>query len=309
MLPRSRFKKIKIVLFLFIVFCFLFLVLVYWGIYIPIGSSNSVLFSVKKGESLDVIASNLQEQGLIRHKSFFSAYAIFKNKTRSLKAGEYELSFSMAVPDILEKISSGDRIRKTITIIEGWGIEDIEDYLEAGPIDPELEGYLFPDTYEIYPQDQLEDIVQKMKDNFEVKIKPFEKEIEQQGKTIEDIIIMASIIEKEVRTIEDKKVVSGILWKRIKSNMPLQVDATISYITGRKSTKITKQELAIDSPYNTYKYKGLPPGPICSPGLDSIKAAIYPVSTKYWFYLSTPEGETIFSTTLKEHEQARKKYL
>jgi len=104
-------------------------------------------------------------------------------------------------------------------------------------------------------------------------------------------------------------VVSGILWKRLKNNIPLQVDATISYITGKKTTEISIEETKIDSLYNTYKYKGLPLGPVCNPGLESIKAAIYPKNSEYWYYLSTPEGETIFSKTLEEHNIAKAKYL
>jgi len=120
---------------------------------------------------------------------------------------------------------------------------------------------------------------------------------------------MASLIEKEVKTKEDKEVVSGILWKRLKNNIPLQVDATITYLTGKKTTKIPLEDLQIDSLYNTYKYKGLPLGPICNPGLDSIKTAIYPKNSEYWYYLSTPEGATIFSKNLEEHNIAKAKYL
>lgn len=135
------------------------------------------------------------------------------------------------------------------------------------------------------------------------------KEIEKQGKTIFEIITMASLLEKEVRTMEDKKMVSAVLWKRLEASMPLQVDATIIYITGKKTTKVSISETKIDSSYNTYRYKGLPIGPICNPGLDSIKAAIYPESSEYWYYLSTPEGETVFSETFKEHNIAKAKYL
>ena len=103
--------------------------------------------------------------------------------------------------------------------------------------------------------------------------------------------------------------VSGILWKRLENGIPLQVDATISYITGKKTTEISKEETEIDSPYNTYKYKGLPLGPICNPGLESILASIYPEDSEYLYYLSTPTGETIFSKTLQEHNLAKAKYL
>ncbi len=290
--------------------------LVWQGIYNPIDhdSEETIVFLVEKGESAKDIALNLKDQGLIRYSSFFRIYALVQNKEDKLKAGEYEFSPNMNVPEILDKLSSEQRIKKMITIIEGWDLRDIREYLEkqgieTGELDPRLEGYLFPDTYEIFPGDGIEEIVEKMLANFEEKTSPFEQEIVFQDKTILEIITMASLIEKEVRTLEDKKIVSGILWKRIEAGMLLQVDATITYITGRKTTEILQEELAIDSPYNTYKYKGLPPGPICSPGLESIEAAVYPQETEYWFYLSTPEGETIFSKTLKEHNQAIAKYL
>jgi len=285
---------------------------VYQGIYYPIepGSDETVMFLVKKGEGAKEISINLKKQGLIRYSSLFRIYALIEDKAEELKAGEYQLSFSMNVPEIVNKLASGDRIKKIITIIEGWTIKDIANYLEVEELDSDLEGYLFPDTYEISPEDGIEEIIEKMLANFDKKLTlELREEITSQGKTIHEIVIMASLVEKEVRTFEDKKIVSGILWKRIESNMPLQVDATITYITGRKSTEILKEELEIDSPYNTYKYKGLPFGPICNPGMESILAAIYPETSEYWFYLSTPEGETIFSKTLKEHSETRLKHL
>lgn len=184
------------------------------------------------------------------------------------------------------------------------------DFLAEKKANVGLEGYLFPDTYEVVKGESLEGIIKKMLSNFDVKLKKeLKEEIQKQDKSIFEIITMASLIEKEVRTIEDKKIVSGILWKRLKNGMPLQVDATISYITGKKTTSVSLQETKIDSPYNTYKNKGLPLGPIANPGLDSIIAAIYPEESDYWYYLSTPEGKTIFSRTLQEHNIAKAKYL
>ncbi len=190
------------------------------------------------------------------------------------------------------------------------------DFLKDKPKNISLEGYLFPDTYYIKEQraesneQRLEEIVRKMLDNFDKKLnQELRNEINQQGKTIFEIVTMASLLEKEVRIFEDKNIVSGILWKRLKNNIPLQVDATITYITGKKTTKVSKQETQIDSSYNTYKYGGLPLGPISNPGLETILAAVYPESSDYWYYLSTPEGETIFSKTLEEHNIAKAKYL
>ncbi len=183
-------------------------------------------------------------------------------------------------------------------------------FLKNKPKNISLEGYLFPDTYEIVPGTELEEIVRKMLANFNKKLtEELKKEIQKQDKSIFETITMASLIEKEVKTLEDRKIVSGILWKRLSAEIGLQVDAAITYITGKKSIRISKQETEIDSLYNTYKYRGLPLGPICNPGLQSIEAAIYPENTDYWYYLSTPEGETIFSQTLEEHNIAKAKYL
>ena len=195
-------------------------------------------------------------------------------------------------------------------------------FLKDKPENLGLEGYLFPDTYRVREGEDLEDIIKKMLINFDKKLAPHRNEVSgagltqdlraeifQQEKSIFKIIIMASLIEKEVRTLEDKRLVSGILWKRLKNNMPLQVDATITYIIGKRTTKISKEETQIDSPYNTYKYQGLPLGPICNPSLESIEAALYPKDSAFWYYLSTPEGESIFSRTLEEHNIAKAKYL
>ena len=120
---------------------------------------------------------------------------------------------------------------------------------------------------------------------------------------------IASLLEKEVQTLQDKKMVAGVLLNRLQVGMPLQVDATINYITKKQTTCISKEDTQIDSPYNTYRYAGLPLGPICNPGIESIKAAIYPDINSHWYYLSTSEGETIFSKTLEEHNIAKAKYL
>ncbi len=190
------------------------------------------------------------------------------------------------------------------------------DFLKDKPKNLGLEGYLFPDTYEIKKGVFLEEIVEKMLDNFNRRLTAeLKEEIKNQGKTIFEIVTMASLIEKEVRTLEDKKIVSGILWKRLETNFPLQVDATIAYVLGRRSWTFEemRREVAqareIDSPYNTYKYLGLPLGPIANPGLESIMAAVYPKHSEYWYYLSTPQGETIFSRTFEEHVWAKRKYL
>ncbi len=292
------------------------------------------VFSVERGQSLFQIAENLEKEGLIKNRFFFDFYIFLKGAQRKLQAGKYTLSPAMNIPEIGKKIIFGETLKIKVTIPEGFTLKQIKeelgenfqrpvlcqfstrdfkgefDFLKDVPDDASLEGFLFPDTYFLEPDQNEKGIIQKFLINFDKKLTPdLRDEIERQGKTIFEIIIMASLIEKEVRKKEEKEVVSGILWKRLKNNIPLQVDATITYITGKKTTKISIEETKIDSPYNTYKYRGLPIGPICNPGFDSILAALYPKSSDYWYYLSTPEGKTIFSKTLQEHNIAKAKYL
>lgn len=340
-------------LLLLIVLIFLISGIVLWrDIYLPVspGSTQTIDFLIQKGEGAKEISINLKKDGLIRHTSIFRAYVLIKRVSKKLQAGQYRLSPAMNMQTIVYKIVSGEIVKKKITIIEGWNLKDIGEYLEnqgiaekkeffaltgypaefysdsdlpspkdfGGEFDflagkskkVSLEGYLFPDTYEISFGDNVEDIVRKMLVNFGNKLSDdLRAEINNQGKTICQVITMASLIEKEVRTLEDKKIVSGIFWKRIKTGKPLQSCATINYITGKNDRGALLEDIEIDSPYNTYKYYGLPLGPISNPALDSILAAIYPRETDYLYYLSTPEGKTIFSKTLKEHNAAKAKYL
>jgi UPF0755 protein len=333
----TQYNKKIILLFLLTLFVILGGVYIWQGIYQPINQSSKeeIIFSIKKGEGTKEIAINLEKERLIKTATLFRIYTIFKGTSARLQAGEYLVSPSMSIPEITQIFVSGDVIEEQITIIEGWNLKDLSEYLgERGfdkdqflestkkdfsgefdflkdkPRNLDLEGYLFPDTYEIRKDGTLEEIINKALQNFDKKLtQELRQEIEKQNKTIFEIIIMASLLEKEVKTTEDKKIVSGILWNRIKNGMPLQVDATISFITGKKGVDISIEEIKIDSPYNTYKYRGLPLGPISNPGFESIRAAIYPESSDYWYYLSTPEGVTIFSRTLEEHNLAKAKYL
>jgi len=274
-------------------------------------------FVIPRGIGVRDIALNLEQEGLIKNRFSFLFYLFLKGEIKNVKAGQYLFSSSMSIPEISRKLVAGETIKEKITIIEGWTKKDIASYLEKKDLCSQQEffelgkeGFLFPDTYFVEKGTSCEQFLEQISSNFETKLTPeLRTEIEKQKKKIFEIIIMASLIEKEVRTFEDKKIVSGILWKRRDYDMPLQIDATITFITGKKTTKVSKQETEIDSPYNTYKYKGLPIGPICNPGLESIKAAIYPEGSEYWYYLSTPEGETIFSKTLEEHNIAKAKYL
>jgi UPF0755 protein len=303
-------KKIQKIISFLLIFLFFVISLFYWGIFFPKDKiSGEKIFIIEKGKGIFQIGKNLEKEGLIKNRIFFFVYLFLIGKEKNLQAGKYYLSSSMNIPQIAQKIIKGEIAKIKVTIPEGFTVKQIEEKLGLKLPGENLEGFLFPDTYEFSIDVSGEEVVKKMKENFERKISPYKEEIEKKGKKLEEIVIVASLIEKEVKTKEDKELVSGILWKRLENGIPLQVDATITYITGKKTTKIPLEDLQIDSPYNTYKYKGLPPGPICNPGLESILAALYPKDSEYWYYLSNLEGKTIFSKTLTEHNLAKEKYL
>lgn len=168
----------------------------------------------------------------------------------------------------------------------------------------DLEGFLFPDTYEFEYPITPEEVIRKALDNFQKKVSQ-----DLRGGDFYQTIVMASMLEKEVRSYKDKQIVAGILWKRLKEDWPLQVDSTLNYAMGDSGAKVHFADLELNSPYNTYKYKGLPPGPICNPGLESIKAAVYYKESPNWYYLSAKNGKTIFSKTFEQHKAAKAKYL
>ena len=304
---------------------------------------DAKLFNIEKGQTVKEIALNLKEEKLIKSSTLFITYAAVTGKYSKMQAGEYLLSSQMSISRIISIFAHGETAKESLTIIEGWDLRDIAkylkdkniateedfyaivgnpvgenesvnvedyDFLSDKPTNISLEGYLFPDTYYIDKSDDLDSIVNKMLINFDDKItSDLKKEIKNQNKTLFEIITMASIIEKEVKTMEDKKIVSGILWKRMNSGMRLQVDATVLYAQNKEGLKVYTKDTQIDSPYNTYKNDGLPLGPISNPGIDSIIAAVYPTKTAYYYYLSAPDGKTIWARTLEEHNNNKIKYL
>ncbi|MCH7828440.1 endolytic transglycosylase MltG [Patescibacteria group bacterium] len=274
------------------------LLIVWIGIFLPQdpGSKQEISFLVKRGEGTRDIAIHLEQEGLVPSSPLFYLFVLSTGISGKLQAGTYGFSSAMSPFEISKKLAMGDVIEEHITIIEGWGIKDIAAYFTEKGLFQEkevlaytdFEGYLFPDTYLVTKDIKLKEIIQLMLQTFEEKISSeWRAEIQKQGKTLSDIVIMASLLEKELQTLEDKKIAADVLWKRLDIGMALQVDA---------------------SPI-TYKQRGLPEKPIANPGLKSIEAAIYPTESPYWYYLSTPEGETIFSRTLEEHNTAKAQYL
>jgi len=188
---------------------------------------------------------------------------------------------------------------------------DRYDFLKDKPKYFGLEGYLFPDTYRFSPSSTLEEVITRFLDNFDRQLTPtMRQDIERQGKSIYEVITMASILEKEVRDEADMKLAADIFWRRLKNGQRLESCATLAYALGKNKPQYSYEETRLASPYNTYINDGLPPGPICNPSLKAIQAAIYPTSNDYNFFLSRPDnGQTIFSRTFEEHTLNKNKYL
>lgn len=307
-------------------------------------------FSVTAGQTVKEVSRALSDKGMIRSDVLFRTYVWLRRSENKFRAGDFTLPAKLSSLQLVNILTNlKPRPVRTIKILEGWGLGDIAGYLEDQGLWPQaefiklvgrpglfgspdndfynelaaqyrllvhrtaaapLEGYLFPDTYEVFADATARDIVVKLAANFDRKItQDLRDAIARQGKNFYQVLIMASIIEAEVPHEADRPIVADIFWSRLASGVALQSDATLKYIIGGKRPALTAEELKIDSSYNTYKYKGLPPTPIGNPGLAAIKAAIYPAKTDYFYFLSTPDGQTIFSKTLAEHNKAKAKYL
>ncbi len=295
--------------------------------------------TIKAGQGSQEISYYLKEQGLIRSPLVFELYVWKKGISSRLQEGQYFLAQNLNIKQVAEILSRGigSYQEKNLTFIEGWNIGqyaqylssqgfgtqsdflkvvqkksdwwDQYDFLKDKPRNLDLEGYLFPDTYRVYGNSLPEDIVKKLLDNFGIKLSSeLRQEIKRQNKTIHEILTLASIIEKEVSGDQDRKMVADIFYKRLKAGMALQSDATVNYLTGKGTTRPSSNDLQIESLYNTYRYRGLPPGPICNPSLSAIMAAIYPQANSYWYFLTTPDGKVIYSKTYDEHLKAKARY-
>lgn len=305
----------------------------------PVDASDSakITFIIKKGESLSQVAQNLEDKDLILNADALKSYAKQTQTDRNIIAGRFAIQRSMTIPQIVETITNAQNSETVITILEGHTVADIDSILvnadliapgefsaavsnfddwdkypfldkdaQANLIHP-LEGYLFPDTYFIDPLNyHNENLIQLMLNNFQNRLA---NEIDKDhGKSLREIIIMASILEKEVRTDKDIPIVAGILWKRLDAGWLIGADATLLYLKDDRT--IDYNDLQEDTPYNTRKNPGLPPGPICNPGMKSIMGALYPEDSPYWYYLTTLDtGEVIYARTNDEHNANKNKYL
>ncbi|MBI4117734.1 MAG: endolytic transglycosylase MltG [Parcubacteria group bacterium] len=327
---------------LFFVGIMVFISILGWYGYVQIFSIHhapeDTFFVIRSGENLDKIAQNLEDQGLISQKWLLKLYAKLRNIDTNVKSGSYAIPTTYAPSDLLLLFSEGKETPDEVelTFLEGWTNEDMAAYAEQQDIASSqeflqvaqnaemfrddfmflsdenirtLEGYLFPDTYKVFRNASAEQLVRKMLENFGVQVLKLKDDISKTDQSLHDTVIMASILEKEVRTYGSKTKVAGILSNRLKDHMLLQVDASINYITKKNNVRSTLADLEIDSPYNTYKYFGLPIGPLGNPGLDSLKAALNPEKNDYFFYLTDASGNIYFAESYEQHLMNKRKYL
>lgn len=296
--------------------------IVFWSA--PSNFAVGSVYEIKSGEGYSSVASDLYDANIIRSpfwlKSFIYIFSLGQRKTI---LGDYSFYKKQNILTLAWRVSHGNFHVKSIkiTIPEGMNSFEIADILEKNfpnfsketfldmVESRKLEGYLFPDTYLFMPNAKEDEIINLMIGNFNEKIKSVDEEIKAFGKPLVDVIKMASILEEEARLYQSRQVVAGILWKRLSLGMALQVDSSFKYINGKTTKTLTLEDLKIKSPYNLYIHTGLPPTAIANPGLDSIKAAINPIKTKYFYFLTDNDGNMHYAITHDEHVANKFKYL
>jgi UPF0755 protein len=310
--------KVLIVLAIFLLLSFVVFLI---QIISPADFPIKTIYIVEKNTGLSAISSDLKAKNIIKSEFLFKGFSVLFGGTKGLIAGDYALNERETVLTLAWRMSDGDFDLQPIkiTIREGLNIYEIADLLSANLTDfdkaeflviaEKEEGYLFPDTYLFLPNISAMEIIKAMKKNFTDQVKTIESQMVSFNRPYSDIIKMASIVEKEAMTVDQKKMVAGILWNRLDQNMPLQVDASFKYINGKVTKDLTLADLKIDSAYNSYLYKGLPPTPISNPGLKSILATINPEKTDYLYFLSDHNFSMYYSKTYNEHLQKKEIYL
>ena len=295
----------------------------------PRGDFFSQVLDIPQGMSGEEIGRLLYKNGLLRSRFFFKV--IIKIKRSKLQAGEYILNNRMTLWQILKMLEKGKIRLHKFTIPEGFSLEDIAKLLAKQKLaDPRrflkstrdkellsrynipggsLEGYLFPDTYKIPKGMKERNLIEMMLVKFEKVIeKEFREKLEKKALPLDSIVILASLIEKEAVIDEEKPLISGVFYNRLAKGMRLQSDPTVKYVLPKSRKNLYYKDLEIDSPYNTYLYKGLPHGPICNPGKASLEAALSPTDTDYLYFVSKNDGTHYFSRTFSEHLAAKKRY-
>ena len=289
---------------------------------------------IPPGTGTAAMARRLADAGVVRSPEAFRLAVWMKGSGRRLQAGEYRFDRPMSPAEVVDKLARGDVYVRAITFREGltiWDMASVYENAEFGTasdfmaaskradlirdIDPEardLEGYLFPDTYTLPRSATAEQLVERMVAQFRKVLTPeLKQQAADRGLTVRELVTLASLVEKETGKADERTTVAGVYTNRLRIGMGLQCDPTVIYalmLAGRYDGNIRRADLQIDSPYNTYRYAGLPPGPIAAPGAASLHAAANPADVPYFYFVSRNDGSHVFSTTLDEHNKAVYEY-
>jgi UPF0755 protein len=294
------------------------------------GRSESRIITITTGKTFRAVAKQLHDQGLISEPWLFTAWARMKKLTRLVKAGEYELQTSMTPRQILEALLSGSVRLVQITIPEGFNVTDIARRLEESRLvktgdflslvqnaayisflgleGPTLEGYLFPDTYRFHADTSLHGMIEAMVAHWKAVFSPFRARAREVELSAREVMTLASMVEKETALAKEKPLVASVFLNRLRKKMRLECDPTVIYGLKEFDGNLTRKHLQMETPYNTYLHYGLPPGPIANPGLDSIRAVLYPSTSDYLYFVSKNNGSHEFSHTLSAHQIAVRMY-
>lgn len=282
---------------------------------------------VPRGATLRVAAESLAKAGVVQNATAFRVYAMLRGSDRSIRAGTYVFKRGVSWGEVLDDLRGGKGLEHAITIPEGWSLIQIVPQLARvleAPIDsvqaavrdtallhaldiptPTLEGYLFPDTY-VFPDGTTpRAAIRVMVDRFERVWQPeWNQQLQALAMSRNDVMALASIVEKEARLPEERPVIAAVYLNRLKAGMMLQADPTVQYALGKHVARVFYRDLAVESPYNTYRHTGLPPGPIASPGRPAIVAALNPANVPYLYFVAHPDGHHEFTTSFAAHSIA-----
>lgn len=284
--------------------------------------------TIPQGAAFRAAADSLHDAGFVSSPWLFRVYARLTGRDREIRAGTYVLQHGLSWNELVNALRRGQGIERRITIPEGWALREIvpelaeqlgvpEDSVRRAVRDtallhalgiytPTLEGYIFPDTYIFAYGTQPRTAVREMVRRFEEVWQPaWNSRLSELGMSRNDIVTLASIIEKEARLAEERPVISAVYHNRLRSGMPLQADPTVQYALGEHHQRVLYRDLEVDSPYNTYRHTGLPPGPIASPGKASLEAALFPAAVPYLYFVADSDGHHEFRTTFREHKAAK----
>lgn len=299
-----------------------------WSLTQPVGGSGWRVFRAPKGANARQIGRLLQEQRLVRSARQFEWTARLHGSAHLLKPGIYELSPAMSPQEIVRILVAGETSKNRLTIPEGFSLDQIAETVDQSeiadrevflqlvqtggrrfhapfPLPDRLEGYLFAGTYYLPAGSGAHALIQTMIDATVERIwKPLQADLSASEWNLHEVLTIASMIEREARIPADRPLISAVIHNRIRAGMPLQIDATVLYALGEHKQTVRFSDLKLDSPYNTYRVKGLPPGPIASPGVPSVQAALRPARVSYLYYVAKPDGSHVFTNTLAEHNRA-----